>query len=168
MVRGYKRVPLPPARMIPFMAVSFQIIFGVAGGVLVAIGTQTTRTNSQGFYTISNLETSRGYSVAASLEGFLTESVSVTLSGNMTVNITLKKEATASLIGRVVDPLGRPLDGKGPIRTEKTRAVEKVAPDVAKRSPVNTPVMTGIKAFRKAWRMTICLVVMPLASAVRI
>jgi len=50
------------------------------------------------------------------------------------------------LIGRVVDPLGRPLDGKGPIRTEKTREVEKVAPDVAKRSPVNTPVMTGIKA----------------------
>jgi F-type H+-transporting ATPase subunit alpha len=51
-----------------------------------------------------------------------------------------------ALIGRVVDPLGRPLDGKGPIRTDKTRPVEKVAPDVAKRSPVNTPVMTGIKA----------------------
>jgi F-type H+-transporting ATPase subunit alpha len=50
------------------------------------------------------------------------------------------------LIGRVVDPLGRPLDGKGPIRTEKTRPVERVAPDVAKRSPVDTPVMTGIKA----------------------
>ena len=50
------------------------------------------------------------------------------------------------LIGRVVDPLGRPLDGKGPIRSDKTRPVEKVAPDVAKRSPVNTPVMTGIKA----------------------
>jgi F-type H+-transporting ATPase subunit alpha len=51
-----------------------------------------------------------------------------------------------ALIGRVVDPLGRPQDGKGPIRTEKTKPVEKVAPDVAKRSPVNTPVMTGIKA----------------------
>jgi F-type H+/Na+-transporting ATPase subunit alpha len=50
-----------------------------------------------------------------------------------------------ALIGRVVDPLGRPVDGKGPIRTEKTKPVEKVAPDVAKRSPVNTPVMTGIK-----------------------
>ena len=50
-----------------------------------------------------------------------------------------------ALIGRVVDPLGRPLDGKGPIRTDKTLPVEKVAPDVAKRSPVNTPVMTGIK-----------------------
>ena len=51
-----------------------------------------------------------------------------------------------ALIGRVVDPLGRPLDGKGPIRTDKTLPVEKVAPDVAKRSPVNPPVMTGIKA----------------------
>jgi F-type H+-transporting ATPase subunit alpha len=51
-----------------------------------------------------------------------------------------------NLIGRVVDPLGRPLDGKGAIKTEKTRPVEIVAPDVTKRRPVNTPVMTGIKA----------------------
>ncbi|MGQ9636638.1 MAG: F0F1 ATP synthase subunit alpha [Thermodesulfobacteriota bacterium] len=50
------------------------------------------------------------------------------------------------LIGRVVDPLGQPLDGKGPIRAKKTRPVERVAPDVTKREPVNTPVMTGIKA----------------------
>jgi F-type H+/Na+-transporting ATPase subunit alpha len=51
-----------------------------------------------------------------------------------------------SLIGRVVDPLGRPRDGKGPIKTKKTRPVEVVAPDVTKRRPVDTPVMTGIKA----------------------
>jgi F-type H+-transporting ATPase subunit alpha len=51
-----------------------------------------------------------------------------------------------SLIGRVVDPLGRPCDGKGAIRTEKARPVERVAPDVTKRRPVDTPVMTGIKA----------------------
>jgi F-type H+-transporting ATPase subunit alpha len=51
-----------------------------------------------------------------------------------------------ALIGRVVDPLGRPLDGKGPIKAGKTRPVERVAPDVTKRAPVNTPVMTGIKA----------------------
>jgi F-type H+/Na+-transporting ATPase subunit alpha len=51
-----------------------------------------------------------------------------------------------SLIGRVVDPLGRPRDGKGAIKTEKTRPVEIVAPDVTKRRPVDTPVMTGIKA----------------------
>jgi F-type H+-transporting ATPase subunit alpha len=51
-----------------------------------------------------------------------------------------------SLIGRVVDPLGRPRDGKGAIKTEKTRPVEIVAPNVTKRRPVDTPVMTGIKA----------------------
>jgi len=51
-----------------------------------------------------------------------------------------------ALIGRVVDPLGRPIDGKGTLRAEKTRPIERVAPDVAKRSPVDTPVMTGIKA----------------------
>ncbi|MBM3946486.1 MAG: F0F1 ATP synthase subunit alpha [SAR202 cluster bacterium] len=50
------------------------------------------------------------------------------------------------LLGRVVDPLGRPLDGKGPIRTTKTRSVERVAPDVTKRKSVDTPVQTGIKA----------------------
>ncbi len=51
-----------------------------------------------------------------------------------------------ALIGRVVDPLGRPRDGKGPIKTEKTRPVERVAPNVVARQPVDTPVLTGIKA----------------------
>ncbi len=51
-----------------------------------------------------------------------------------------------ALIGRVVDPLGRPLDGKGPIKTEHTRPLERVAPNVVSRKSVNTPVQTGIKA----------------------
>ena len=51
-----------------------------------------------------------------------------------------------ALIGRVVDPLGRPLDGKGPINTSGTRAVEQVAPNVVVRQSVDTPVQTGIKA----------------------
>ncbi|MBE0415564.1 MAG: F0F1 ATP synthase subunit alpha [Dehalococcoidia bacterium] len=50
------------------------------------------------------------------------------------------------LIGRVIDPLGQPLDGKGPIRYEKTRPVERVAPNVVRRKSVDTPVHTGIKA----------------------
>ena len=50
------------------------------------------------------------------------------------------------LIGRVVDPLGRPLDGKGPIHTTGTRPVEKMAPNVVARKSVDTPVQTGIKA----------------------
>ncbi|MCX5866321.1 MAG: F0F1 ATP synthase subunit alpha [Proteobacteria bacterium] len=55
-----------------------------------------------------------------------------------------------ALLGRVVDPLGRPLDGKGPIKTTKTRPIERVAPDVTKRGPVDTPVLTGIKAIDSA------------------
>jgi len=51
-----------------------------------------------------------------------------------------------ALIGRVIDPLGRPLDGKGSIRTSKTRPIERVAPNVATRGKVDSPVQTGIKA----------------------
>ena len=50
------------------------------------------------------------------------------------------------LIGRVVDPLGRPIDDKGPIKTKTFRPVERVAPGVIKRQSVDTPVQTGIKA----------------------
>jgi len=51
-----------------------------------------------------------------------------------------------ALIGRVIDPLGRPLDGKGPVKTKKTRPVERIAPNVVLRKSVDTPVQTGIKA----------------------
>lgn len=51
-----------------------------------------------------------------------------------------------ALIGRVVDALGRPLDGKGAVKTSKARPLERVAPNVTKRQSVNTPVQTGIKA----------------------
>jgi F-type H+-transporting ATPase subunit alpha len=51
-----------------------------------------------------------------------------------------------ALIGRVVDPLGRPLDGKGSIKTSKSRPVEFIAPNVVARQSVDTPVQTGIKA----------------------
>ena len=51
-----------------------------------------------------------------------------------------------ALLGRVVDTLGRPLDGKGPIRNEAFYPVEKIAPGVIKRRSVNQPVQTGIMA----------------------
>src|SRR2546430_794890 len=51
-----------------------------------------------------------------------------------------------ALIGRVVNPLGEPIDDRGPIVTDKTRPVERVAPGVITRQPVDTPVQTGIKA----------------------
>jgi F-type H+-transporting ATPase subunit alpha len=50
------------------------------------------------------------------------------------------------LIGRVIDPLGQPLDGKGPVKWEKTRPLERVAPNVVVREPVRVSVHTGIKA----------------------
>jgi F-type H+-transporting ATPase subunit alpha len=50
-----------------------------------------------------------------------------------------------NLIGRVVDPLGNPLDELGPVKTTKTRPVERIAPNVVMRQRVNTPVHTGIK-----------------------
>jgi F-type H+/Na+-transporting ATPase subunit alpha len=51
-----------------------------------------------------------------------------------------------ALIGRVVDPLGNPLDGKGPIVTTERRPVETIAPGVADRQPVRQALQTGIKA----------------------
>jgi F-type H+-transporting ATPase subunit alpha len=51
-----------------------------------------------------------------------------------------------ALLGRVVDPLGRPLDDKGPIATTRTRPAERIAPGVITRQKVDTPVQTGIKA----------------------
>ncbi len=50
------------------------------------------------------------------------------------------------MVGRVVDPLGNPVDGKGPILTKRTRLVESVAPGVQDRQPVKQPLQTGIKA----------------------
>ena len=50
-----------------------------------------------------------------------------------------------ALIGRVVDPLGRPIDGKGPVNTTETRPVEQVAPNVISRKSVDTPLQFGVK-----------------------
>lgn len=51
-----------------------------------------------------------------------------------------------ALLGRVVDPLGRPLDGRGPIATDKRRLLDVVATGVVQRQPVNEPLQTGLKA----------------------
>jgi len=58
----------------------------------------------------------------------------------------LQVPAGDALIGRVVDPLGLPLDGKGPINTKTTRPVEIIAPGIARRQPVTEPMQTGVKA----------------------
>ncbi len=51
-----------------------------------------------------------------------------------------------NMIGRVVNSLGQPLDGEGPISSERYRPVEKKAPGVVERTPVKTPLQTGLKA----------------------
>lgn len=51
-----------------------------------------------------------------------------------------------AMLGRVVNALGQPIDGKGPIKTDKYRQVERVAPGVISRKSVDTPLQTGIKA----------------------
>src|SRR5215210_1174292 len=50
------------------------------------------------------------------------------------------------LLGRIVDPLGNPLDGKGEIHTEATRPAEGPAPGIIERQPVEEPMLTGVKA----------------------
>jgi F-type H+-transporting ATPase subunit alpha len=83
-------------------------------------------------------------------------SVSVTILGDYTeihegeevrsTGALLSVPVGDSLIGRVIDPLGNPLDGKGPIVTNEFRPVEIIAPGVAYRQPVDQPLQTGIKA----------------------
>ena len=51
-----------------------------------------------------------------------------------------------ALIGRVVNALGQPIDGKGPIDTTEASPIERIAPGVIDRSPVNQPLQTGLKA----------------------
>ncbi|MBN2719853.1 MAG: F0F1 ATP synthase subunit alpha, partial [Proteobacteria bacterium] len=50
------------------------------------------------------------------------------------------------MLGRVVNPLGQPVDGKGPIETDTTRLVEVIAPGIVRRQPVKEPLQTGLKA----------------------
>lgn len=63
-----------------------------------------------------------------------------------TTGILLSIEVSENLIGRVVGPLGEPLDGKQKIKGGKKMPLEKIAAGVIQREPVNTPVKTGIKA----------------------
>jgi len=50
------------------------------------------------------------------------------------------------MVGRVVNAIGQPIDGKGPVNTKTTRIVDVVAPGIIDRSPVNQPMQTGVKA----------------------
>ena len=58
----------------------------------------------------------------------------------------LEVPAGEALLGRVVNPLGQPLDGKGPVETSATRPLEFLAPGIVHRQPVKEPLQTGLKA----------------------
>lgn len=93
------------------------------------------------------------YGVALNLERYSVGAVVLgrteNLSEGQTVKCTgriLEVPVGEALLGRVVDALGNPIDGKGPVHTEHSSPIEKVAPGVVFRQPVSQPMQTGIKA----------------------
>jgi F-type H+-transporting ATPase subunit alpha len=93
------------------------------------------------------------FGVAFNLEE---EAVGLVLFGNTTLikegdqvkrtRRILQVPAGEELVGRVVDALGRPIDGKGPIHTKTFYPVERIAPGIVDRQPVKEPLQTGVKA----------------------
>jgi F-type H+-transporting ATPase subunit alpha len=88
-----------------------------------------------------NLEEDQVRSVILGDFGHLHEGDEVKTTGRL-----LEVPVGEELLGRIVNPLGIPLDGKGPIKTTKTLPVERIAPGVITRKRVDSPVQTGIKA----------------------
>jgi F-type H+-transporting ATPase subunit alpha len=88
-----------------------------------------------------NLEEDQVRAVILGDYGHLHEGDEVRTTGRL-----LEVPVGEELIGRVVNPLGIPIDGKGPLKTTKTLPVEKIAPGVITRKRVDSPVQTGIKA----------------------
>lgn len=113
-------------------------IYGLSG-VMAGEMVEFTRTNIRGL--AFNLEES---SVSIIILGDylkIQEGDEVRSTGEL-----LRVPVGDAMIGRVVDPLGNPLDGKGPIITSETRPMETAAAGVAERQPVKQPLQTGIKA----------------------
>jgi F-type H+-transporting ATPase subunit alpha len=88
-----------------------------------------------------NLEEDQVRAVILGEYGHLHEGDEVRTTGRL-----LEVPVGEELIGRVVNPLGVPIDGKGPVKTTKTMPLEKIAPGVITRQRVDSPVQTGIKA----------------------
>jgi len=88
-----------------------------------------------------NLEEDQVRAVILGDYGHLHEGDEVRTTGRL-----LEVPVGEALIGRVVSPLGLPLDGKGPIKSTKTMPIERIAPGVITRKRVDSPVQTGIKA----------------------
>ncbi len=121
------------------------------------------RSVSDGVATVSGLEhcmlselvgfTNGGYGIAMNLEKDTVGVVLLSEANSVVEGMVCKRtRSTVSvpvgygLLGRVVNPLGKPIDGKGIIRYTETRPIESPAPKIVDRSPVNKPLHTGITA----------------------
>lgn len=109
-----------------------------------------------GFNEVVSIETNDGGSVEAFVLNLLEDEIGAVLLGadydvvaGARVTLTgkvLEVPVGPEMIGRVVDPLGRPLDGKGPIKSKESYPLERKAPGVMARKSVHEPIMTGIMA----------------------
>lgn len=111
---------------------------------------------SAGYNEVVEIETQDGGTVSAFVLNLLEDEIGAVLLGDDSKvaagsKVTLTGEVLTvpvgpELIGRVVDPLGRPLDGKGAIKSKERGAIERSAPGVMDRKSVHEPLMTGILA----------------------
>lgn len=109
-----------------------------------------------GFNEVVSIETNDGGSVEAFVLNLLEDEIGAVLLGadyqvvaGARVTLTgkvLEVPVGPELVGRVVDPLGRPLDGKGPVKSKESYPLERKAPGVMARKGVHEPLMTGIMA----------------------
>ena len=109
-----------------------------------------------GYNDVVEIATADGDSIRAFALNLLEDEIGAVIMGNdASVQAGAKVTLTGTvlsvpigpeLVGRVVDPLGRPIDGKGPIKTTRTGLIERGAPGVMARKSVHEPMMTGIMA----------------------
>lgn len=109
-----------------------------------------------GYNEILEIDTVDGDKVSAFALNLMEDEIGAVLLGDETrivagakVQLTgevMRVPVGPELLGRVVDPLGRPLDGLGPIKTAETGLIERKAPGVMERQSINEPLMTGILA----------------------
>lgn len=109
-----------------------------------------------GYNSVVQIETADGGKIDAFALNLLEDEIGAVIIGDDAdvkagARVTLTGEVLSvpvgpELIGRVVDPLGRPLDGKGPVKTKQKGLVERLAPSVMDRKSVHEPLMTGIMA----------------------
>lgn len=122
-------------------------VLSVADGVAYISGLSHVRSSeiikfSNDIYGVTlNLEKDKVGAIILGDWTAIAEDDEVTTTGNL-----LSIPVGNDLIGRVIDPLGEPLDGKGPLKLAHRNPIEKIAPGVTARNPVETPVQTGIIA----------------------